>query len=33
MIPILSVYSEARNEIVIIAVAHAKRRPEYWRDR
>ena len=31
--PFSLIYSEERNEIVIIAVAHAKRRPGYWRGR
>lgn len=31
--PFSIIYSEERNEIVIIAVAHTKRRPGYWRGR
>jgi len=31
--PFSIIYSEERNEIVIIAVAHAKRRPGYWHGR
>jgi len=31
--PFSLIYSEEPAEIVIIAVAHQKRRPGYWRDR
>jgi plasmid stabilization system protein ParE len=31
--PFFIIYSEERAEIVIVAVAHAKRRPGYWRVR
>lgn len=31
--PFSIIYSEEPSEIVIIAVAHAKRRPGYWRGR
>ena len=31
--PFSLIYSEELTEVVIIAVAHQKRRPNYWRDR
>jgi toxin ParE1/3/4 len=31
--PFSLIYSEEPSEIVIIAVAHQKRRPDYWRER
>lgn len=31
--PYSIIYREMRNEIQVLAVAHAKRRPQYWRDR
>ena len=31
--PFLLIYVEEKNDIVVIAVAHQKRRPGYWRKR